>query len=162
MGCGRVDLYIFIIHSPAKSEHLRIQDKLLWKYDISHGRGQPTFGLFFFQKGAMAGVLPKKSYKLQISPYLPVQQKIYGRLYIQIVVCRRRTQRFQRPEETCLRPDNLSLGRRLMVEYKFRGSIFKSEEKTPRRCLLGKKGLKTLKHSYGISKIIPYPWPSKI
>ena len=49
-----------------------------------------------------------------------------------------------------------------VVGYKFRGSIFKSEEKPPRRCLLGKKGLKTPKHPYGISKITPYLWLSKI
>ena len=50
----------------------------------------------------------------------------------------------------------------VLVGYKFRGSIFKSEEKPPRRCLLGNKGLKALKHPYGISKITPYHWPSKI
>ena len=46
--------------------------------------------------------------------------------------------------------------------YKFRGFIFKSEEKPPKRCLLGKKELKTWKHPYGISKITPGYWRSKI
>jgi hypothetical protein len=46
--------------------------------------------------------------------------------------------------------------------YKFRGFIFKSEEKPPKQCLLGKKGLKTWKNPYGISKITPGYWRSKI
>ena len=43
------------------------------------------------------------------------------------------------------------------VGYKLRGSIFKSEEKTTLAVLLGKKGLKTLKQPYGISKKNPWP-----